>query len=497
MSGARRNNWTLGIVSVALFMVVLDNLVVSVALPTIHRDLGASIQSLEWTVNAYVLAYAVLLLTGAALGDRFGRKRMFLIGMGVFTAASAAAALAPSTGLLVAARAIQGAGAAMVTPLTLTLLAEAFPAERRGMAIGVWSGVSGIAVALGPLVGGAVIQAISWHWIFWINVPIGMLLMPLAARWLKESRGPYGTLDLAGLLLASTGAFGIVFGLVRAQSLGWTSATVLASLALGIVMIASFVLWERRAPEPMLPMVFFTRRSFAVTNVVSLSMYFGMFGSIFFLSQYMQNVLGNTPLQAGLKLLTWTGATMVVAPFAGVFSERFGSRPFMFAGLALQAGALAWLASIVGLHLAYTSMIGPFVLAGAGMALVFAPSANAILASVRAEQAGQGSGANNAIREVGGVLGVAVLATVFTGAGSYLSPQSFINGLLPAIWVGVAVLSVGALVVLAFPFSTRPELAGDAEVDAPADALLSAGALRSGARPITAGGARVLAREPS
>src|ERR1700681_1018325 len=244
MSASRRNGWTLGIVSVALFMVVLDNLVVSVALPSIHRDLGASIQSLEWTVNAYVLAYAVLLLTGAALGDRFGRKRMFLAGLAVFTAASAAAALAPTTDLLVAARAVQGAGAAIVTPLTLTLLAEAFPQEKRGMAIGVWSGVSGIAVALGPLVGGAVVQAISWHWIFWINVPIGVLLIPLAARQLTESRGPYGSLDMPGLTLASTGAFGIVFGLVRSQSLGWGSPTILASLILGAVLLAGFVAWE-------------------------------------------------------------------------------------------------------------------------------------------------------------------------------------------------------------------------------------------------------------
>jgi len=293
-------------VSVALFMTVLDNLVVSVALPTIHRDLGASIQSLEWTVNAYVLAYAVLLLTGAALGDRFGRKRMFLIGMTVFTAASAAAALAPTTGLLVAARAVQGVGAAIVTPLTLTLLAEAFPAQRRGMAIGVWSGISGIAVAIGPLVGGAVVQGISWHWIFWINVPIGIVLVPLAARLLAESRGPYGTLDLRGLVRGSTGAFGVVFGLVRAQSLGWGNPTVLASLIAGVVLLGGFVVYERRAAEPMLPMSFFAKRSFAVTNVASLSMYFGMFGSIFFLSQYMQNVLHNSPLQAGLKRLVWT-----------------------------------------------------------------------------------------------------------------------------------------------------------------------------------------------
>jgi EmrB/QacA subfamily drug resistance transporter len=479
MGTSRRNGWTLGIVSVALFMVVLDNLVVSVALPTIHRDLGASIQSLEWTVNAYVLSYAVLLLTGAALGDRFGRRRMFLLGMTVFTTASAVAGLAPSTGMLVAARAVQGAGAALVTPLTLTLLAEAFPDERRGMAIGVWSGVSGIAVALGPLVGGAVVQALSWHWIFWINVPIGICLLPLSARMLAESRGPNGRLDLPGLVLASSGGFGVVFGLVRAQSLGWTSATVLASLLVGALLLAAFVAWELRASEPMLPMGFFAKRSFSVTNVASLSMYFGMFGSIFFLSQYLQNVLHNTPLQSGLKLLVWTGATMVVAPLAGVFSERLGSRPFMAAGLSLQAGALAWLASIASTHTHYSQMIVPFVMAGAGMALVFAPSANAILSSVLPQQAGQASGANNAIRELGGVLGVAVLATVFTGAGGYASPQAFVDGLLPAIWVGVAVLAAGALIVLAFPF----------EASASVDAL-------SGESEPAAGGREAIAERP-
>jgi len=457
---ASRRNWTLGIVSVALFMVVLDNLVVSIALPSIRRDLGASIQSLEWTVNAYVLAYAVLLLTGAALGDRFGRRRMFLVGLSVFTLASAGAALAPSTGLLVAARAVQGAGAAMVTPLTLTLLAEAFPRERRGVALGVWSGISGTAVALGPLVGGAVVQGISWHWIFWINVPIGLALVPMAAARLTESRGPYGSLDMTGLALASLGAFGVVFGLVRAQSLGWTSPAILGSIGAGAALLAAFVAFELRTPEPMLPMEFFRRRAFAVTNVASLGMYFGMFGSIFFLSQFMQNVLHNSPLESGLKILVWTGATMVVAPLAGIFSERLGSRPFMFAGLALQAGALAILASITATHLPYVEMIGPFVMAGAGMALVFAPSANAVLSSVRTEQAGQASGATNAIREVGGVLGVAVLASVFTSAGGYVSPQAFVAGLVPALWVGTAVLAAAALVVLLFPFSTRAVVPG-------------------------------------
>ena len=344
MSATARRGWTLAIVSVGLFMVVLDNLVVSVALPSIHRDLGASIQALEWTVNAYTLSYAVLLLTGAALGDRLGRKRMFMTGIALFTVSSAAAALAPSIGLLIVARAIQGAGAAIATPLTLTLLADAYPPDRRGFAIGVWSGISGIAVALGPLVGGAMVQIASWHWIFWLNVPIGLVLVPLAATRLRESFGPSGALDLPGLALGSAGLFGLVFGLIRSQSLGWTSAEVIISLAAGAALLAAFVIQERRTETPMLPMEFFARRGFSVTNAVSLSMYFGMFGSIFFLSQFLQNVLGNSPLEAGVKLLVWTGSTMVVAPLAGYFSERYGSRLFMAAGLGLQAIALGWLA---------------------------------------------------------------------------------------------------------------------------------------------------------
>jgi EmrB/QacA subfamily drug resistance transporter len=465
ITDTRRRGWTLAIISIGLFMVVLDNLVVNVALPSIHRDLGGSIQALEWTVSAYVLAYAVLLLTGAALGDRFGRKRVFIGGLALFTVSSAAAALAPSTGLLIAARASQGVGAAIVTPLTLTLLADAFPPERRGIALGVWSGISGIAVALGPLVGGAVIQASSWHWIFWINVPIGLALLPLAALRLVESRGVSRRLDLSGLALASGGLFGLVFGLVRSQSQGWTSPEVVIALGAGALLVLAFISFELRASEPMLPMGFFANRGFAVTNAVSLAMYFGMFGSIFFLSQFLQNVLHNTPLQAGLKLLVWTGATMVVSPLAGFFSERYGSRLFMVAGLGLQAIALGWLATLAGVHESYSSMIGPFVLAGAGMALVFAPAANAVLSSVHTEQAGQASGAMNAIRELGGVLGIAVLATVFTSRGSYASSQAFVDGLVPAMWVGVSVLGAGALIAAVLPFSTRASAAAHAAAE--------------------------------
>jgi EmrB/QacA subfamily drug resistance transporter len=465
----RTSIWTLLIVSVGLFMVVLDNLVVNVALPSIHRDLGGSIQTLEWTVSAYVLAYAVFLLTGAALGDRFGRKRMFTAGIALFTLSSAAAALAPTSGTLIAARALQGLGAAIVTPLTLTLIADAFPPQRRGVAIGVWSGISGIAVALGPLVGGAVTQAASWHWIFWINVPIGLALVPLSMARLAESHGPSRHLDLRGLALASGGLFGIVFGLVRSQSQGWTDPQILVALGVGALLVIAFIVNELRTREPMLPMRFFARRSFAVTNTVSLAMYFGMFGSIFFLSQFLQNVLHNTPLQAGVKLLVWTGASMVVSPLAGFFSERYGARTFMAAGLGLQAVALGWLATMAGVHQTYTSMIVPFVLAGAGMSLVFAPSANAVLSSVRAEQAGQASGATNAIRELGGVLGIAVLSTVFSSHGSYLSPEQFVSGLKPAMWVGVAVLAAGGLIAAALPFSSRAEAAAQvATVEQPA-----------------------------
>ncbi|HYB26300.1 MAG TPA: MFS transporter [Solirubrobacteraceae bacterium] len=465
-TNSTRRGWTLAIVSIGLFMMVLDNLVVNVALPSIHRDLGASIQTLEWTVNAYILAYAVLLLTGAALGDRIGRKRMFIAGISVFTAGSAAAALSPSIGMLIAARATQGVGAAVVTPLTLTLLAEAFPPEQRGLALGVWSGISGIGVALGPLVGGALTQLASWHWIFWVNVPIGIALVPLASRRLVESRGDVKHLDLRGLALVSGGLFGIVYGLVESQTLGWSNAEVVTGLTAGATLLVAFVVQELRTPEPMLPMGFFANRGFAVTNVVSIAMYFGMFGSIFFLSQFLQNVLHNTPLEAGVKLLVWTGAVMVVAPLSGFLSERYGSRLFMVAGLGLQAVALALLAMMASVHQSYASMVIPFVLAGSGMALVFAPSANAVLSSVRTSQTGQASGATNAIRELGGVLGIAILATVFTSHGSYATPQAFVNGLVPALWVGVAVLAAGALVAAALPFSTRASAAANAAAEA-------------------------------
>src|SRR6266516_2465921 len=344
MSARTRTLWTFAITSVAVFMATLDNLVVTTALPVIRKDLHATIQSLEWTVNAYTLTFAVLLLTGAALGDRFGRRRMFVIGLAIFTVSSAAAALAPSAGALIAARAAQGVGGAIITPLTLTILSAGVPANRRGAFIGAWSGIAGLAVALGPVVGGAVVSGISWHWIFWLNVPIGLALIPLALTRLDETYGPAGKLDLPGVALASTGLFGIVWGLVRGNGQGWSSPEIVTALAGGAVVMVLFVLWELRGAEaPMLPMRFFRNRTFALANVASLLMFFGMFGSIFLLSQFFQTVQGYSPLGSGLRILPWTLAPMFIAPIAGALSDRIPGKVIIGVGLSLQAAALAWM----------------------------------------------------------------------------------------------------------------------------------------------------------
>jgi len=446
-----RTGWTLALVSLALFMVTLDNLVVTFALPSIRLQFHVDIASLEWTVNAYTLSFAVLLLSGAALGDRFGRRRMFIVGLGIFTLGSAAAALAPSAAALIAARAFQGAGAAVVMPLTLTLLSEAFPAGRRGVALGIWSGISGLGVALGPVIGGAVISGISWHWIFWINVPVGLVVGPLAVLRLTESRGPNGRFDIPGLVLATGGLFGIVYGLVRANAIGWGSGTVLGAMLGGAALLIAFTLWELRSPAPMLPTRFFRSRAFSATNAVAFTMYFGMFGSVFLLAQFFKTAQHFTALQAGLRTLPWTGMPILVAPVAGILSDRLGSRPLMATGLALQAIALVWIDRVLSPGMAYSSVIIPFILAGTGMALVFAPAANAVLSAVRPHEAGQASGANNAIREVGGVFGIAVLAAVFSHLGGYASPQQFVDGLQPAVLVGSGVLAVGAVAALMVP----------------------------------------------
>ena len=449
--------WTLAITSVAVFMVTLDNLVVTTAIPVIREDLHASLSGLQWTVNAYTLTFAVLLLTGAALGDRFGRRRLLAIGIAIFTAASAAAALAPSILALDVARAAQGVGGAIVMPLTLTVLSAAVPAGRRGVALGIWGGISGLAVAFGPLVGGAVVSGLSWHWIFWLNVPIGLLLVPLIRLRLDETRGPVSRFDLLGLGLASAGLVGIVWGLVRANEVGWTSPQIIGAFVVGGALLLSFVPWELRTEHPMLPMRFFANRTFALANIASLFMFFGMFGAIFFISQFFQVVQGLSPFQSGLRILPWTAMPMLVAPIAGAVSDRIGGHRLMGAGLALQAIGLAWIAAVSTPTTPYAEFIGPFALSGVGMALFFAPVANVILSSVRRQEEGQASGANNAIRELGGVFGVAVLAAVFAAKGGYGSGQQFVDGMNPAVMIGAALVAVGAIAAFAIKRSPQPE----------------------------------------
>ena len=454
--------WTFLSTTVALFMVVLDNLVVSTAIPVIRVDLGASLEQLEWTVNAYTLTFAAFLLTGAALGDRFGRRRVFMIGIAIFTAASAGAALAPSAEWLIAARALQGIGGAIVTPLTLTLLSAAVPASKRGAALGVWSGVAGLAVASGPLVGGAVVEGLSWQWIFWLNGPIGLVLLPIASR-LQESYGPDKALDLPGLGLASAGLLSLTWGIINGHGHGWSSPEIVGALAVGAVLLAAFVLWERRTPEPMLPMRFFSDRAFSAANAASLFMYFGMFGSIFLLTQFFQTAQGYSPLEAGLRVLPWTAMPMIVAPISGVLSDRIGGRPLMAIGLGLQAAGLAWIATVSTATVGYGSLVGPFIISGIGMGMFFAPVANVVLSAVRPVEEGKASGANNAIREVGGVLGVAVLASIFARYGGYESPVTFNDGLVPALWVGAVVVAIGAVSALLIPRRRRPAEAYEAD----------------------------------
>ncbi|WP_436786362.1 DHA2 family efflux MFS transporter permease subunit [Yinghuangia sp. YIM S10712] len=450
-TGKRTVLWTFIASSFALFMAGLDNLVVTTALPSIRDDLGADISELEWTVNGYTLSFAVLLMLGAALGDRFGRRRIFAIGIGVFTVASALAAIAPDTGTLIAARAIQGAGAAAILPLSLTILTRAVAPEKRPMALGLWGGVNGLSIALGPLVGGAIVEDGSWQWIFWLNVPIGLILVPLTWFKVEESRGPNSRLDLVGTVLVSLGMLGLIFGLVRGESHGWSSASVVGPIAAGLVLVAAFIAYERRAPQPMLPMAMFRNRAFTALTFSGLMMFAGVFGSIFLLTQYFQGVQGYSPLGAGLRILPWTAMPVVIAPLAGPLAGKIGGRPLVIAGLALCASGLAWFAAVASPDVTYAEQIPALVLCGLGMSLYFIPTASLLMASVGTHEQGVASGANNAMRELGGVFGVAVLASVFSANGGFASGENFVDGLVPALWVGVALAGLGAVTAALIP----------------------------------------------
>jgi EmrB/QacA subfamily drug resistance transporter len=456
MTTARRTQtWVLGLAATASFMVVLDLLVVSTALSTIRRDLGASLEQLEWTVNAYTLSFAVLLMTASALGDRFGRRRVFAAGLGLFAAASAACALSPNAGTLIAARAVQGAGAATILPLALAVLNTAFPPERRGWAMGIYGGVTGLAALLGPVVGGAITQGISWQWIFWINVPIAALAIPLVLARVPESFGPAAGLDLRGLALSALAALGLVWGLVRGNAAGWGSPEVLVAVLGGAALAVAFVLAELRARTPMLPMRLFRSRAFSAGNATIFFLNASLTGGVFLMAQFLQVGLGHRPLAAGLGMLPWGIAPFLIGPRAGALVDRIGERPLIAGGLVLQTIGLAWISLVAGAHMPYAQLVAPMTVAGVGFSMALPAVTKAVVGGVAMADIGKASGAFSTMRQLGGAFGVAILVAVFAAAGSYGSAQTFSDGFIPAIGVAAGLAFAGAVAAWLLPRRAR------------------------------------------
>jgi len=443
--------WVLGLASVGSLIVALDMLVVTTALPTIHRDLSATLSQLEWTVNGFTLSFAVLLMTGSLLGERYGRRRTFATGLGLFAASSAACALAPDVGLLIAARVVQGAGAALVMPTSLSLIGVAYPGDRRPWALGIFSSITGLAVLGGPVVGGAITQAIAWQWIFWINVPICVVALPLVLARIPESTGPQAAPDFGGIALVTGAALGIVWGLVRSGTAGWGSVEVIATLTGGVALVAAFVRWELRARQPMLPLGLFSARAFSAGNAGVFLLFGSLSGAVFFMAQFLQTAEGDSPLGAGLRLLPWTATLFVIAPIVGKQMGRIGERRLAAGGLALQAAGMAWLAIIAKPGLAYGAMVPPLLIAGFGVSTAIPSLQNAVLSAVAPAQIGTASGTFNTIRQLGGVFGVATMAAAFAAAGGYASPHAFVDGLTVALALGAGLSGAGAAASLLLP----------------------------------------------
>jgi EmrB/QacA subfamily drug resistance transporter len=434
---------------VAFFMVVLDALVVVTALPSIHRSLGGSLGTLQWTVNAYSMTFGAGIITAAALGDRLGRRRVYTAGLAVFTAASAACALAPDIGLLITARAVQGLGAAVITPLSLTILTSAFPAERRGAIVGIWGGISGLGVAVGPLIGGAVTQGLSWHWVFWLNVPVGIAAVAGARLRLPETRGPRTRLDVPGLVLVSAGAAALIWALVQGSQAGWTGPRVLLGLALGAVAIAGFLAWESRADQPMIPLGLFRSGSFAAAVGAGFLIGASIYAAAFLTSEYFQLGLGDSPLATGLRFLPWTAAPLVIAPLAGALSDRVGARVLLVPGLLMQAAGFAWIVALAGSQGSYARYLAPFILAGVGVSMAIPTASAAALNAVAPASLGKASAIFNTLRQFGAVLGIAIGTAIFNSHGSLAGPAAVTSGYRPAMAAAAGFSALGAVVAVA------------------------------------------------
>jgi EmrB/QacA subfamily drug resistance transporter len=445
--------WVLTLTSTAYFMVVLDALVVTTALPRMQRDLHANLASLQWTINSYGIAFAAGIITAAALGDRFGRRRVFNLGLALFTVASAACAIAPNAADLIVARTIQGLGAAAVLPLSLTILTTAFPPQRRGFIVGIYGGLAGLAVAVGPLVGGVVTEGLDWHWIFWLNVPIGLLAISLAVRLLPESHGAVDRVDLVGVALVTAGVVGMVWAMVRANDVGWSSPEIVGTLAAGVALLVAFVGWERRVQAPMIPMRFFRSRAFAAGNVTMFLMSGATFAAAFLIIQEFQFARGYSPVSTGLRLLPFFGTPMIVSPLAGALSDRIGRRLIMVSGLTLQALGFAWVAARGSLNTSWVELVVALFVAGVGISMALPTVPTVVLGSVAAAEMGKASGISYMAQRFGAVFAIAIASAVFSAHGNLSNPAAVTAGFRPALWSCVSLAALGA--VASFLIGTR------------------------------------------
>ena len=452
-------NWVLGVTALASFMMALDAMIITTAFAAIRAEFGSPVETLQWTVNAFNLTFAVLLLTGAALGDRFGRRRMFAAGIALFVGASAACALAGNATALIAARALQGAGAALVMPLAMAILSGTFGREERARALGIFSSITGCALIIGPAIGGFITEHLGWRCVFWINLPIGLIAIVLVLARLRESFGPAAALDIPGLALVALAALALVWSLLRGNAVGWTSAEVMATLMSGLVFTASFVLWELRAAAPMVPMRLFASRALASGMSASVLFYAAMYGVLFLLPQFLQTALGFDAFDAGLRLLPWTATLFVTAPVAGAVVNRLGERPLVVTGLLMQAIGLGWIAEIVSPAVAYSALVAPLVLAGIGVSMAMPAAQNAILSSVAVAEMGKASGIFNMGRFLGGMFGIAALVASFSGHGGAYSAAHFESGFAAAMRLAATLSMAGAIAGLFLPARRRTAVA--------------------------------------
>ncbi|QTH43654.1 MFS transporter [Cohnella sp. LGH] len=438
---------------IVLFMAMLDNLVIGVALPSIQSDLNASLSDLEWFMNAYTLAFAVLLIPFSVLGESIGRKKVFLAGVVVFTLGSLLCSLSDSSLALILSRALQGVGGAAVVPLSLTLVNSAFPPEKRAAAIGLWSGISGLGLSVGPLVGGLIMEGAPWQMIFYVNVPIGVLALLFGLKWLGESRGVRKPLDPVGVLLLTSGLFGLIFGLERGNSEGWETPIVVGSLALGLLLLVLFYFWERTRRVPLVRFDLFRSRAYFFYTFAGFWMNAGVFGAIFLLTLFLQQAQGFTPLQAGVREMAWTTMTMIAAPLAGLAISHLGNRNVLMAGLLFQTAALAWFALLIrarGFDFPFIEMLGPMMLAGTGMGLSFTPLSHGLISSAPEEAVGEASGVGNATRELGGVFGIAIGGLIFQSGSAIRSPQDFADHIVPSLGAGSLMMAIALLGIALF-----------------------------------------------